>query len=141
MADLHLPDLLADVYEEVAQHLDIGESAADLVAALHRWLPITGLVVRRWDVERGNITTVAVAGVQVPLGMPIAIASPRRDALLAWGLHGRPEAWLSRGETSLGRLVVPRRSRGRSRHSRSSRTPSSSACSCWSGISVRTCRS
>jgi hydrogenase-4 transcriptional activator len=107
MADLHLPDLLADVYEEVSQHLDIGESAADLVAALHRWLPITGLVVRRWDVERGTLTTVAVAGAQASLGMPVAIASPRRDALLAWGLHGRPEAWLSRGETSLGRLIVP----------------------------------
>src|SRR4029079_7590906 len=102
-----LPDLLADVYEEVCHHLDIDESAADLVAALHRWIPVSGLVVRRWDLERGNLTTVAVAGVQVALGMPVAMPSPRRDALLAWAPHGRPEAWLSRGETSLGRLVVP----------------------------------
>ncbi len=107
MAELHLPDLLADVYEEVCHHLEIAESAADLVAALHRWLPVTGLVVRRWDAERGTLATVAVAGSSVPLGMPVAIASPRRDALLAWALHGFPQAWLSRGETSLGRLVVP----------------------------------
>jgi transcriptional regulator with GAF, ATPase, and Fis domain len=107
MAELHLPDLMADVYEVVCHHLDIDESAADLVAALHRWLPVTGLVVRRWDPERGNLTTVAVAGIQAPLGMPVGIASPRRDAMLAWALHGRPAAWLSRGETSLGRLVVP----------------------------------
>jgi hydrogenase-4 transcriptional activator len=107
MAELHLPDLLADVYEEVCRHLDIDESAADLVAALHRWLPVNGLVVRRWEDERGTLTTVAVSGVHVPHGLPIAIASPRREALLAWALHDRPQAWLSRGETSLARFVVP----------------------------------
>ncbi len=90
---------------EVCQHLDIAESAAGLLAAVQRSLPVSGLCVRRWDAARGRLETVAAAGLSV--AGRATLPTPQADALARWGRARVPSVWLSRGETTLSRALVP----------------------------------
>jgi transcriptional regulator with GAF, ATPase, and Fis domain len=99
--------LLCDVFAEVCRHLDISDSAGGLLRALQDWLPVDGLVVRRWDEGRSFLDTVAVAGVPQAVGWRTALPTPRRDELLRWSIGGQMNHWLSRGETGLSRLLLP----------------------------------
>ena len=104
---LHLPDLLADVLGHVVRHLDLEASAPGLVTALARWLPVTGLLFRRYDPERGHLETVAVAGAPAALGERTGLPTPRRDEVSVFLELQRAATWQSRSETSLARTLVP----------------------------------
>ncbi len=104
-------ELLRDVLLEVCQHLEIGEAAPGLLAALQRSLPVTGLAVRRWDAQRSTLETVAVAGEGDTLAR-VALPTPHRDTLVRWGESRLPYAWHSRGESALSRLLVSEAARG-----------------------------
>ncbi|MEQ1568109.1 MAG: sigma-54 dependent transcriptional regulator [Myxococcota bacterium] len=109
---LHVPDLLADVLGHVCRHLDLEESASGLVLALDRWLPVTGIAFRRLDLERAHLETVAVSGLQAALGERTGLPGSRREELRAFAASGRSVVWNDRGETSLGRAIVPESVRG-----------------------------
>ena len=98
--------LLCDVWREVCRHLHIEESAAALHPLLQQSLGIDALAVRRWDAGRSHLDTVASAGIP---GAPVRVGvpTPRRGDLEGWARAGKVVQWLSRGETSLARLVVP----------------------------------
>ena len=51
--------LLLDIWREVCRHLEIGESVARLAPILVRRLPVDLLLVRRLDVARSQLETVA----------------------------------------------------------------------------------
>ncbi len=104
---LHLPDLLADVLGHVVRHLDLEESTPGLVAALARWLPVRGLLFRRFDPARGQLDTIAVSGVDAPLGERTGLPTPRRDEVSVFLEGHRAASWHSRTETGLARSLVP----------------------------------
>jgi hydrogenase-4 transcriptional activator len=106
-AAVHVPDLLADVLGHVVRHLDLEESTPGLATALARWLPVHGLLFRRFDAERGHLETVAVVGVPAPLGERTGLPTPRRDEVLAFLEVQRAASWYGRGETTLARSLVP----------------------------------
>ena len=103
-------EVLCDVLREVCRHLAIEESAQGLLDALAAHLPVDLLLLRRWDAPRGELVTVGAArrglgltGLATRTGVP----TPHRVDLLRWADGGAVAQWLSRGETSLGRLLVP----------------------------------
>lgn len=104
---LHLPDLVADVLLEVCRHLELTESATGLLAALSRWLPTTGLVIRRLDADRARLETIATSGLSASLGERTNLPTPRMAEVEAFLDLGRPMTLSSRAETSLGRSLVP----------------------------------
>jgi transcriptional regulator with GAF, ATPase, and Fis domain len=60
------------VWREACLHLEIADSLARIEPVLARVLPLAGIVVRRIDVSRSRIETVAVAG-ELPVAPPGAI--------------------------------------------------------------------
>ncbi|MCK6504920.1 sigma 54-interacting transcriptional regulator [Myxococcota bacterium] len=103
-------EILAQVWREVCRHLDIEESAGGLLRILQERLPIDWLLVRRWDLERARLETVATAGeADWLLSLPArtSVPSPRQEELLAWAARGSVQGWTSREATGLGRLVLP----------------------------------
>jgi transcriptional regulator with GAF, ATPase, and Fis domain len=52
--------LLLDVWREVCRHIEIGESVARVAPILARRLPVDLILVRRLDIPRANVETVAI---------------------------------------------------------------------------------
>lgn len=80
-------NLMLDVWREACRHIHITESAAAIAALLVRQMPLDRIVVRRIDVGRSSLETVAVAWAEP--GRPIDEARtevPPADlqTLLAW---------------------------------------------------------
>jgi len=103
-------DLLVDVWREVCRHLEIEEATAELQRRLAERLPIEWLLVRRWDVDRARLETVATGGSASWLAeLPVrtSVPSPRQEELLAWASRGVVQGWSSREATGLGRLLLP----------------------------------
>jgi len=80
-------NLLLDVWREACRHIHITESAAAIAALLVRQMPLDRILVRRIDVGRSSLETVAVAWAEP--GRPIEEARtevPPADLqkLLAW---------------------------------------------------------
>ncbi len=99
--------VLAAMWREVARHEPIGECTVALTALLRRVLPTRFVIVRRLDVDRARIET--VASVDAPPGLEARspLPSPRRDTLDAWARAGEIEAWPSRDVTAVARMCVP----------------------------------
>ncbi|MCB9686788.1 MAG: sigma-54-dependent Fis family transcriptional regulator [Alphaproteobacteria bacterium] len=71
-------------------------------------LPLDWLLVLGWTDARGELAVLAEAG-ELPAGLVHrhTLPTPRATELRAWGLSGRVTRWLSRGETALGRALIP----------------------------------
>ena len=94
--------LRAELWREVSRHLEIEESGRSLLSLVRRELEVDGLVIRRFDEARGELFTVVGGdGGRTPL------PTPKRTELAVWGRVGAVTSWLSRGDTGLGRLLVP----------------------------------
>ena len=105
-----LASVLCLVWREVCRHLDIEESASGLLAVLRQELPVDWLLIRRWDLERARLETVAMAGEALwmdGLTARTSVPSPRQQELLAWAARGSVQGWTSREATGLGRLILP----------------------------------
>ncbi len=103
-------EVLCEVWREVCRHVAVEESAQGLLDVLAPHLPVDGLILRRWDAERSELLTVGVGwnrSAPVERGLRAGVPTPHRAALLRWAAAGQVSQWLSRGETSLGRLIVP----------------------------------
>jgi transcriptional regulator with GAF, ATPase, and Fis domain len=89
--------VLLDVWRECCRHIEIEESLARGAALLRERLPFEWLLVRRLDVSRGWLETVAVAGRRpdaTPAPARSELTAPELEALVAWAkgercLHGR----------------------------------------------------
>jgi hypothetical protein len=54
-----LLELLLDVWREVGRHLDLVESVERIAPLLHRGLPVAHMLVRRIDLKRSCVETLA----------------------------------------------------------------------------------
>jgi transcriptional regulator with GAF, ATPase, and Fis domain len=91
--------VLLEVWREVCQHLDIGESLTRIIPLLDRRLPAKAVLVRRLEVARSWVETVAVAPALVSTSTPPARSPSSADEmqhLLVWCQAGRVEV----GQTS-----------------------------------------
>ena len=84
-----LPTLL-DAWREAGRHLEIGEAVEEVAPLLARRLPVDLLLVRRIDVGRGFVETLAASA---PDGEPPAVTRSELDAgeldhLLSWCRDG-----------------------------------------------------
>ena len=80
-------EMLLDVWREACRHIEINESATTLAALLAQHLPLSYLLVRRFDSSTQSLSTVAV-GQPVPspldlstrtAGTPASTARRRAD--------------------------------------------------------------
>jgi transcriptional regulator with GAF, ATPase, and Fis domain len=89
--------LLLDTWREVCRHLDIHESARLLAPRLAEVLPLRRVVVRRLDVGRARIDTVATGDVGGPAGVPpdprTPLAPDELERLGAWARAGQVRVW------------------------------------------------
>jgi transcriptional regulator with GAF, ATPase, and Fis domain len=84
--------LLLDVWREVCQHLEIGESVELVAPILARRLPAEFFLVRRLDVQRSIMETVAVGGGRSqppPLRGKNEYSSAGLDPILKWCRQGQ----------------------------------------------------
>ncbi len=100
------PDFAAALWREVARHAEIGETAAAMIRLIQPILPLSWLLIRRWDSARARLETVAQVG-DAPPGVRADLPSPRRDALVSWGTHAGIERWQNREISMISRICVP----------------------------------
>jgi hydrogenase-4 transcriptional activator len=55
-------DLSVDIWREACRHLDMVESLANMLPIVSRHLPVGAMIVRRVDLARGRVDTVAAEG-------------------------------------------------------------------------------
>jgi hydrogenase-4 transcriptional activator len=103
-------DLLLDVWRESSRHVEIGEAVAECAPALFSGLPIDAVLVRRIDLDRSVIETVAT-GVCQP--GPVS-NSPRTEcepaalkAMLRWCRAGELFHTRADADDDLTRTLVP----------------------------------
>jgi hypothetical protein len=80
-------DLLSGVWREACRHIDISGSASGIARMLARNIPLSELVVRRIDVARSCLETVAVAVVGDQRASELArtnLTTIQLEWLLAW---------------------------------------------------------
>src|SRR5262245_47655131 len=91
--------LLLDVWREVCRHGEIGEAVERLAPLLARRLPLRQLVVRRVDLARRSVETVAASDSSAAAART-ALEERELEDLAAWCLRGRT---LHRSAQALGR--------------------------------------
>jgi hydrogenase-4 transcriptional activator len=78
---------LLSVWREACRHIEITQSTANIAAMLVDWMPLEQVLVRRLNLERSSLETVAVglepAGTSLPHVRTVCSAE-QLDALLAW---------------------------------------------------------
>jgi hydrogenase-4 transcriptional activator len=83
--------VLLNVWREACRHIEITQSTATIAAMLAEWMPLAQVLVRRLDVERSSLETVAVGfaanGASLPQVQTICSAG-QLDALNAWSAKG-----------------------------------------------------
>jgi transcriptional regulator with GAF, ATPase, and Fis domain len=80
-------NLLLDVWREVCRHIEIGESIERVGPLLVRRLPVDLLLVRRFDVPRAAVETVATGhyrGTPLSLRPRSECSAEEQDRLLVW---------------------------------------------------------
>lgn len=84
-------DLLLDVWREACRHIDLKESTTTICHMLAPVLPISELLVRRFDQAQPSLETIAqghVSSTLVP-SLPRTLTSPAKmKRLIAWGSKG-----------------------------------------------------
>jgi hydrogenase-4 transcriptional activator len=85
--------LLLDVWREACRHIEIGESIGRIAQLLPQRLPADVLIVRRFELERQRLETIASAmcrgGGRAKLRPRTSVASARMAELLAWCRAGK----------------------------------------------------
>ncbi len=83
--------ILLDVWREACRHIEIGESVARIAPVLRQRLPLDWLLVRRIDVERSCVETVAVGaagGGQPPAAGRSDCSAVELEQLIRWCRQG-----------------------------------------------------
>jgi len=84
--------VLLDVWREACRHIEIEQSTAQVAAMLVERLPLERLLVRRFELGRSNLETVADAAADGPAREDAAARSElspsELETLLAWGRRG-----------------------------------------------------
>lgn len=91
LVERHAP-LLLDVWREVCRHIEIGESVARVAPLLHRRLPLSLILVRRLDIGRGFVETVATGlGKGHPVSLRAKSEAPEAalQAIVVWCEAGK----------------------------------------------------
>ena len=84
--------LLLDVWREGCRHIEIEESVARVAPLLARRLPLDLVLVRRIEVTRACVETVAAAACRagsVPEAIRTELETPLLESLVAWALEGK----------------------------------------------------
>ncbi len=84
--------VLLSVWREACRHIEIAESTANIAAMLVQRMPLEQVLVRRLDVERSSLETVAVGLGAAGTGLPhvrTVCSADQMDRLLNW--YGRGE--------------------------------------------------
>lgn len=106
-------DLLLHVWREACRHIEIAESAATIAAVLADRVPLGRVVVRRLDLQRATLDTVAShavaeGGNDLAVGEPRTALSPQQlNALVAWGGERRVLRRSDPAVKSLFDLILP----------------------------------
>jgi hydrogenase-4 transcriptional activator len=97
-----------ELWREVSRHLDVHRSVPELYRLLAPEVPLSGLIVYRWDDARSELFVVAHAGAAPePTVHHFGLPSPRAAELRAFGVAGRVEVWQDRLRTAIARSLVP----------------------------------
>ncbi len=103
-------ELLFEVWREACRHIEIGELVARLAPRLAQRAPFEHLLVRRVELDRLRIETLAT-GTRDPRAMQIPARSEctahQMDAVLAWCKGGEILAGQAGGGTGLLHLLCP----------------------------------
>src|SRR5687767_12676020 len=89
--DRFLPVLL-EVWREACRHIEIRDSVATLAPLLARHLPISSLLVRRFDVQHQSVDTVAIGQITSrdrTTAVRTILSPPRWKKLIAWADRGQ----------------------------------------------------
>ena len=82
---------LLSVWREACRHIEITQSTANIAAMLVEWMPLEQVLVRRLDLKRSSLETVAVglepAGTSLPHVRTVCSAD-QLDSLLTWCARG-----------------------------------------------------
>jgi transcriptional regulator with GAF, ATPase, and Fis domain len=80
-------DILLDLWREACQHIEIGECVERVAPLLARHMPVDLVIVRRFDLQRHSIETVALAGAldgSAPPAQRSEISPQDLEAVVAW---------------------------------------------------------
>jgi transcriptional regulator with GAF, ATPase, and Fis domain len=105
-------DLLLTVWRAACRRAEIGDSLDDIAGAVAARLPADVLMVRRFDVERSQVETVAAGACQAAMAVPAQTRTPCPPHLfgsvLAWAREGRVvRGPVPAGEGVLAALAPP----------------------------------
>lgn len=93
-------DVLLEVWREACRHIEIAESTATIDRIIARHLPISALLVRRIDLERSSVETVATGGAPAAWAEVTRNEHPSSDgnSLIRWCRRGEVDL-AARGES------------------------------------------
>lgn len=101
-------DVLPDVWREACRHIEIAESTRAIAELLSPHLPLGSLLVRRIDIERRCIETVAAGGEEAAAAVTTTIDVTALRRLEAWLRKGGVIAAPSSAEEPRLAAVVPK---------------------------------
>lgn len=103
--------ILLNVWREACKHTEIGEAVAQSAPALFQRLPVDIVLIRRVDVGRRLVETIATGicrpGVAVPEHTRDELEPAQFDRLLAWCRQGNVEHGLDSERVDLPRGALP----------------------------------
>ena len=83
--------VLLSVWREACRHIEITQSTANIAAMLVEWMPLEQVLVRRLDLRRSSLETVAVGLGPAGAGLPhvrTVCSAEQLDCLLTWRAKG-----------------------------------------------------
>ena len=83
--------VLLSVWREACRHIEITQSTANIAAMLVEWMPLEQVLVRRLDLRRSSLETVAVGLGPAGAGLPhvrTVCSAEQLDCLLSWCAKG-----------------------------------------------------
>jgi len=107
--------LLLELWREACRHLEIGEAIERVVPLLAREFPLEWVLVRRFELARQRLETVAIDGSGEgprPSGARTNLTGEKGERLVAWCREGRVLSGLARGTEDLAAALLPTGSEG-----------------------------
>lgn len=87
----HFLPVLLEVWREACRHIEIRDSVATLAPLLARQLPISSLLIRRFDLQHQSVDTVAIGQIssrERVHSVRTILSPPRWKKLIAWAGRG-----------------------------------------------------